>query len=127
MAGITGFGGIFFRSSDPAALSTWYRDVLGLKVEEWNGAMLAYDAPGHPPCVVWAPFERDSEYFSPSMRDHMVNFGVEDLKDFLDQLRAKGVTILGVKDDDPNGLFAWILDPDGTKIELWEPKDQPSQ
>ncbi len=122
MARITGVGGIFFKSPDPAALARWYRDVLGLKVEEWNGAVLSYDTPKHPPCVVWGPFENGSEYFLPSTRHHMINFGVDDLSGLLDRLREKGVTILSIKDDDPAGRFAWIMDPDGTKIELWEPK-----
>ena len=122
MAQITGFGGIFFKSPDPDALAAWYRDILGLKVESWNGAMLSYDAPGHPPCVVWTPFKATTDHFAPSNAGHMVNFGVDDLEGFLEGLRAKGVPILDVLDDE-TGRFAWILDPDGVKVELWEPKD----
>ena len=119
---ITGIGGVFFRSKNPTALAAWYRDTLGLKVESWGGAVLAYDEPGHPPAVVWSPFAETSDYMSPSKREFMMNFAVDDLDAFLARLKTKGVTVLDRRDIDPNGKFAWILDPDGTKIELWQPK-----
>lgn len=120
---ITGFGGIFFKSNDPKALAAWYRDVLGITVEDWGGATLRYDAPGHPPVVVWGPFPEKTDYFAPSTREFMVNFAVDDLDAFLARIEAKGVKVLKRDDDsDPNGKFAWIMDPDGTKIELWQPK-----
>jgi predicted enzyme related to lactoylglutathione lyase len=122
MARITGVGGIFFKSPDPAKLAHWYRDVLGIAIEDWNGAMLRYDTPQHPPFIVWGPFAKDTDYFAPSTREYMINFAVDDLIAFLDELKKKNVPILGAKTDDPNGLFAWLLDPDGTKIELWQPK-----
>ena len=119
---ITGVGGIFLKSKDPKALAAWYRDVLGIAVEPWGGAMLRYDAPGHPPMVVWNAFPSASDYMAPSTREFMVNFAVDDLDAFVAKLKAKGVTILKRDDTDPTGKFAWILDPDGTKIELWQPK-----
>jgi catechol 2,3-dioxygenase-like lactoylglutathione lyase family enzyme len=123
MARITGVGGIFFRSPDPKALGRWYHDVLGIDVANWGGATLDYDAPGHPPCVVWCPFQADTSHFAPSSREFMINFGVDDLDGLLAQVEARGVKVLGRDDDsDPNGRFAWIMDPDGTKIELWQPK-----
>jgi catechol 2,3-dioxygenase-like lactoylglutathione lyase family enzyme len=118
---ITGVGGIFFKSKDPKQLSAWYRDVLGLKVEDWGGAMLSYTAPQHPPAVVWSPFAETTDYMAPSTREFMVNFAVDDLDALLAKLAAKHVTILKRDETDPNGKFAWILDPDGTKIELWQP------
>lgn len=118
---ITGIGGIFFRSKDPKALAAWYRDVLGLPIESWGGAALPYDAPGHPPVLVWNAFPDNSDYFAPSARPFMLNFAVDDLDAFLARLKAKGVAVLKRDDSDPNGRFAWILDPDGTKIELWQP------
>ena len=96
---ITGVGGIFFTSKDPKPLAAWYRDVLGLPVESWGGAALRYDAPGHPP---------------------------DDLEALLRKLKAKGVRIIKQDATDSNGKFAWILDPDGNKVELWEPKQSTS-
>jgi len=118
---ITGVGGIFFKSKDPKALAAWYRDVLGLPVADWGGAPLRYDSPGHPPMLVWSPFPHTSDYMAPSAREFMLNFAVDDLDSFVARLTAKHVPILKRDDNDPNGRFAWILDPDGTKIELWEP------
>ena len=119
---VTGIGGVFFRSKDPKALATWYRDVLGLKTEAWGGALLPYDAPGHPSVLVWTPFPAASGYMAPSTREFMINFAVDDLDAMIARLTSKGVKILRRDDSDPNGDFAWILDPDGTKIELWQPK-----
>ena len=119
---ITGIGGVFFKSKDPKTLAAWYRDVLGLKLEPWGGAMLSYTAPGHPPAVIWSAFPLESDYMAPSTREFMVNFAVDDLDAFVARLVDRGVKILKRDDKDPNGKFAWIIDPDGTKIELWQPK-----
>lgn len=123
---ITGVGGIFFKSKDPKALMAWYRDVLGIKVEAWGGAMLPYDAPKHPSVLTLNVFKDGSDYMEPSKREFMLNFAVDDLAAFLDRLKAKGVPILKRDDSDASGKFAWIVDPDGTKIELWEPKAEPT-
>jgi len=119
---ITGVGGIFVRSKDPKALARWYRDVLGVSVEPWGGAMLRYDAPGHPPLVVWSPLPQSTDYMAPSTREFMIDFAVDDLDAFLRKLAAKGVAVIKRDDSDPSGRFAWIMDPDGTKIELWQAK-----
>jgi predicted enzyme related to lactoylglutathione lyase len=119
---ITGIGGVFFKSKDPKALAAWYRDVLGLKLEPWGGAMLSYTAPGHPPVAIWSAFPLASDYMAPSTREFMVDFAVDDLDAFVARLVDRGVKILKRDDKDPNGKFAWIVDPDGTKIELWQPK-----
>ena len=118
---ITGIGGIFVVSKDPKALAAWYRDVLGISVEKWGGATFRSDATGHPPVAAWTVFPEGESYLAPSRRDFMLDFAVDDLDAFLARLTAKGVTILKRDDSDPNGKFAWILDPDGTKIELWQP------
>ena len=118
---ITGIGGVFVKSKDPKALAAWYRDVLGLKVETWGGAMLHYDAPGHPEVAVWSAFAESGDYMAPSTREFMLNFAVDDLDAYLARLTAKNVTVLKREDAGPTGKFAWILDPDGTKIELWQP------
>jgi|HubBroStandDraft_1064217.scaffolds.fasta_scaffold00128_16 catechol 2,3-dioxygenase-like lactoylglutathione lyase family enzyme len=119
---ITGVGGIFVKSKDPKALSAWYRHTLGIELEKWGGATLSYEAPLHPPVAVWAPFPEKTDYLAPSSREFMINFAVDDLDAFLAILTAKGVNILNREDQGQLGKFAWILDPDGTKIELWEPK-----
>lgn len=119
---ITGIGGIFFKSRDPKALANWYRDVMGIHIEDWGGASLRYDVPDHPPVLVWSAFPEHSDYMAPSTREFMLDFAVDDLDAFLAKLAAKGVKPLKREDADANGRFAWILDPDGTKIELWEPK-----
>ena len=119
---VTGIGGIFLKSKDPKALAAWYRDVLGLDVKSWGGAALPFDAPGHPPKIAWAAFPEASDYMAPSTREIMINFAVDDMDAMIARLSEKKVPILKQDDKDPNGRFAWILDPDGTKIELWQPK-----
>jgi catechol 2,3-dioxygenase-like lactoylglutathione lyase family enzyme len=118
---ITGVGGVFVVSKDPKALAAWYRDVLGISLEPWGGATFRDDATGHPPVLVWNAFREGASYLAPSQRDFMLDFAVDDLDAFLARLKAKGVTILKRDDSGANGKFAWILDPDGTKIELWQP------
>ena len=120
---ITGIGGVFFKAKDPKALSAWYRDVLGLPLKAWGGAELRYDAPDRPPALIWSPFPASTDYFAPSTSTFMVNYAVDDLEAFLTRLRAKGVAVLSQADDDANGKFAWVLDPEGNKVELWQPPE----
>jgi predicted enzyme related to lactoylglutathione lyase len=119
---VTGVGGVFVKSKDPKALATWYREVLGLNIAPWGGAALPYDAPGHPPKVSWMAFSNSSDHMSPSTREFMINFTVDNMDAIIARLAAKGVPILERDDNDAFGRFAWIQDPDGTKIELWQPK-----
>jgi predicted enzyme related to lactoylglutathione lyase len=123
MARVLGIGGVFFRSKDPAALTSWYRDVLGLEVESWGGVVFRPDAmASHPGAgTVFSPFEADTEYFAPSTRDFMINLAVDDLDGILASCAQHGVEAT-VMPDEPNGRFAHLVDPDGTKIELWQPK-----
>jgi len=118
---ITGIGGIFFKAKDPKALAAWYKDVLGLPLESWGGAMLKSDTPGHPPMLVWNAFPASTDYFAPSTANFMINYAVDDLDAFLARLAAKGLKPLKRDDSDPSGKFAWIVDPEGNKIELWQP------
>ena len=118
---ITGIGGVFFKAKDPKALAAWYRDVLGLPLQPWGGALLRLDAPQHPPVTTWRAFSATTGYFAPSTSEFMINYAVDDMTAMLARLGAKGVAILK-QTDDASGRFAWILDPEGNKIELWEPK-----
>ena len=118
---ITGVGGVFFKAKDPKALAAWYRDVLGMPLEVWGGAKLRYDAPNHPPALIWNAFPASTSYFAPSTGEFMINYAVDDMDAFLARLGTKGVAILK-RADEANGRFAWILDPENNKIELWEPK-----
>ena len=119
---VTGVGGVFIKARDPKALAAWYRDVLGLPLEAWGGAVLHYDASNHPPAVAWNAMPASSTYFAPSASMVMIDYTVDDLEALLARAHAKGVDPVKRADDDANGRFAWILDPEGNKIELWEPK-----
>lgn len=121
---VTGVGGVFFKAKDPKALAAWYRDVLGLPVQSWGGAALRYDAPGHPPKLAWSTFAATTDHFAPSTSAFMINYAVDDMDAMVARLNEKNVAILKRDDSDPFGRFAWILDPEGNKIELWQPKPQ---
>jgi len=122
MARVTGIGGVFFKAQDPAALGAWYKEHLGLDVQPWGGVAFRWrdDRPdtGY---TVWGPFAADTDYFDPSSKPYVLNFRVDDLDGLLQQLRDAGVTIVGGPEDHDQGRFAWILDPEGTKLELWQP------
>jgi predicted enzyme related to lactoylglutathione lyase len=120
MAKITGIGGIFVKSPDPKALCAWYRDVLGMAVQDWGAALLEQN-PQSPDTATWTPFKQDTQYFAPSTREVMINFAVDDLDAYLKQIEAKGVKVLDRQTMEGMGSFAWIMDPDGTKIEFWQP------
>ena len=119
---ITGVGGVFFKAKDPKALAAWYRDVLGMPVQPWGGAALRYDAPDHPPKLAWSVFPASTKNFAPSTSDFMINYAVDNMDAMVARLSKAGVEIIKRSDDDAFGKFAWILDPEGNKIELWEPK-----
>jgi len=126
MARVLGIGGVFFKSSDPRALSAWYRDVIGLELEDWGGVVFRPEAmAGHPgAATVFSALGAESTYFEPSTRDFMINLAVDDLDGILASCAAHGVDVK-VLPDEPNGRFAHLLDPEGTKIELWQPKPMP--
>ena len=125
MAKVTGIGGVFFKSkTDNAALAAWYRKHLGMPVEDWGGAILRWpdDKAEDRGLTVWHVAKGDSQWFSPSTSSFMINYRVDNLDEMLAQLRAEGVEVVGGPDSAENGKFAWIMDPDGNKVELWEPK-----
>ena len=118
MARITGFGGVFYKVADPARTAAWYRDVLGLG-GEWGIHFRWADEPGEDPFSLLSAFKADSDYFAPSAQPFMINLRVDDLEALLGELATKGVAVLGTQFEE-YGKFAWILDPDGIKIELWQ-------
>lgn len=124
MAKITGIGGVFFKSTgDSAALAAWYQKHLGLQLEAWGGAILKWpdDRAEDRGLTVWHVAEKDTKWFSPSGASFMINYRVDNLGELLAQLRASGIEAISGPESHENGKFAWILDPDGNKVELWEP------
>jgi predicted enzyme related to lactoylglutathione lyase len=124
MARVTGMGGVNFNSSsDHKRLAAWYRDKRGLALENWGGAILKWpeDQADDGGITVWQVAEAESKWFSPSTSSFMINYRVDDLTALLAQLSSNGVEIVKGPDSDENGKFAWIMDPDGNKVELWEP------
>lgn len=124
MARVTGIGGVFLKcKNDSAALAAWYQTHLGLKLEDFGGAILKWpdDKAEDEGLTVWHVADRDSKWFSPSESSFMINYRVDALDELLAQMRAAGVTIVAGPESHENGKFAWIMDPDGNKVELWEP------
>jgi catechol 2,3-dioxygenase-like lactoylglutathione lyase family enzyme len=124
MARVTGIGGVFLKAkSDHKALAAWYARHLGLELEAWGGAILRWPEDKAPDrgLTVWHVAAKDSDWFSPSQSGFMINYRVDDLDALLAQLRQDGVEIVKGPETEENGHFAWILDPDGNKLELWQP------
>ena len=127
MAKVTGIGGVFFKSTkDHKALAAWYQKHLGMPLESWGGAMLKWpeDRAGDEGVTVWHVAEPNTKWFAPSSASFMINYRVDDMTGLLANLRDAGIEIIKGPDTDDNGTFAWILDPDGNKVELWQPKAQ---
>ena len=125
MARVTGIGGVFFKSTgDPAALAAWYQTHLGLPLAPFGGAVLRWpdDPADDDGLTVWHVAAADTTWFAPSRAAFMINYRVDDLAGLLAQLRGAGVEVVGGPEAHENGQFAWVLDPDGNKVELWEPK-----
>lgn len=123
MARVLGVGGLFFKARDPKALCQWYADVLGIAMMNWGGAVIEPHAmAAHPgAATVFCPFEAETKHFEPSSKEFMINFAVDDLDGMIARCKQHGVEVKITADDD-NGRFAHLMDPDGTKIELWQPK-----
>src|SRR5690606_20466730 len=124
MRRVTGIGGIFFRARDAAALREWYRKHLGIDVQDWGGATFTWsDAQGEP-CkgtTIWSVSSAGSDYFAPGTAGFMINYRVDDLHALLAALREEGCDVLDKTDDSEFGKFGWVIDPEGNKVELWEP------
>lgn len=139
---VTGIGGVFFRANDPAKLSAWYREHLGLPIEAWGGCQFQWREHKNPSktgSTVWNPFKADTDYFGgpkkggkagaggSGRQGHMINYRVADLKKMLAQLKKAGVWIdpKAPPQDSEYGKFAWIKDGEGNRVELWQPPAPP--
>lgn len=123
---VTGIGGIFFKCQDPAKLREWYAENLGLVTNEY-GSVFEFRNTDHPErkgFLQWSPFTEKTNYFEPSQKEFMINYRVENMESLVDELRAAGVTICDEIETYDYGKFVHIMDPEGNKIELWEPVDE---
>lgn len=128
MPKVVGIGGIFVRAKDRKALAEWYRDHLGLEMDmEWFGSCLPRSLPDDPPdsYAVWSAFPEDTDYFGDRGNAFMVNFVVDDIEGLLEQLKAGGQETSEKVTVNDYGKFAWVTDPEGTRIELWSRPDGP--
>ena len=123
MKRVTGIGGVFFKCKDPEAMYQWYEKHLGIKREHgfvtfpWRNA----DNPDEEGMTAWSLFPQDTKYFNPSASPFMINYRVENLEALLEALRAEGVEVDPKVEAHEYGKFGWITDPEGNRIELWEP------
>lgn len=124
MKRVTGLGGVFFKSKDPAKLKDWYRAHLGIGLETSGEVMFEWrekDDPQQLGLTVWNPFPQDTKYFEPSQAAFMLNYRAADLDELLAALRNEQVEIVGEIQACEYGRFAWVIDPEGNRVELWEP------
>lgn len=119
---VTGLGGLFFKAENVKELTNWYGKHLGLETNDYGASFLSKDENGKDQTTQWSPFAADTDYFEPSKKQFMQNFRVFDLENLMEELKNDGVTIVGEMESFDYGKFGWILDPEGNKIELWEPK-----
>jgi predicted enzyme related to lactoylglutathione lyase len=124
MKRVTGIGGIFFKAKDAPALQAWYKRHLGIDVQEWGGAAFTWsDAEGKPTAgaTIWSIGPTEGDPFAPSKASFMVNYRVEDLHGIVKVLKEEGGEVLDRIDESEYGKFAWVIDPEGNKVELWQP------
>lgn len=127
MKKVTGIGGIFFKCKDPKKMTEWYQKNLGLNVTPYGGASFEWyegadsTKKGQ---TQWQPFPETTKYFEPSTKDFMINYRVENLEALVEELKKEGVTVLDKIETYDYGKFIHVLDIEGNKIELWEPKDE---
>ncbi|MGI9666745.1 MAG: VOC family protein [Acidimicrobiia bacterium] len=126
MERVLGVGGVFIRAADTPGLARWYRENLGIETnDEWFGAMLPLTHPDDAPTahLVWSAYGSDSENFGSPAPPFVINYRVKDLKPMLAQLRANGCNVDDREEYSPYGNFGWVTDPEGNRIELWQPPD----
>ena len=120
MKRVTGIGGVFFKARDPQALGEWYRTHLGMDVAEWGGVIFRWGEDGAG-STIWNLFKDDTTYFAPSASSFMVNYRVDDLHALLTVLREEGCDVDEKVEESEYGKFGWVMDPEGNRVELWEP------
>jgi predicted enzyme related to lactoylglutathione lyase len=127
MKKVTGIGGIFYKVKDQEAHKAWYKEHLGIESDQYGGkfAWRNDEDPNQRGLTAWSPFPSDTGYFKPSAQDFMINYRVDDLEALMKELKKAGVEIVGEMESFDYGKFAWIMDPDGYKVELWEAIDKP--
>lgn len=127
MKRVTGIGGIFFKCDDTASQKAWYEKHLGMEMFDWGGTIFKWRDVEHPEkegSTTWSTFKKESPYFEPGQKPFMINYRVENLEELLKVLKDEGVEIVGEMQVYEYGKFGWIMDPEGNKIELWEPVDE---
>jgi predicted enzyme related to lactoylglutathione lyase len=126
MQRVTGIGGIFFKAKNPEVLRAWYQRHLGVAIEEWGGAVFRWhnaDTASSTGSTVWNISEHDSDYYAPSQSSFMINYRVANVTALLQLLRDEGCEVLDASEASEFGTFGWVLDPEGNKIELWQPPE----
>lgn len=124
MKRVTGIGGIFFKAKDPAAMQAWYKKHLGIDVQDWGGTAFRWVDDNEQPIggtTVWSIGSAEGDYYAPSKSTFMINYRVADLAALLAALRSEGCNVLDKTDDSEYGKFGWVMDPEGNKVELWQP------
>jgi predicted enzyme related to lactoylglutathione lyase len=124
MKRVTGIGGIFLKAKDAPALRAWYQRHLGIDVQVWGGAAFDWTGPDGQPIggtTAWSIAAQESDQFAPSTASFMVNYRVDDLHGLVAALKAEGCNVLDKVDDSEYGKFGWVIDPEGNKVELWQP------
>jgi predicted enzyme related to lactoylglutathione lyase len=124
MERVTGIGGVFFKARNASLLREWYKRHLGIDVSEWGGTSFTHPSErsgAQPETTVWSIFDGDSRYFEPSSAAFMINYRVRDLDAVLAALRAEGCAVDERTDRSEYGYFGWVMDPEGNRIELWQP------
>lgn len=126
MKKVTGIGGIFFKCDDVEATKSWYQKNLGIDYDDYGHTFWSrhIDHPETKTSQQWSPFKNDTDYFNPSSQEFMINYRVKKLDQLLKELKANGVTVMGEPKEYDYGKFAWVLDADGRKIELWQPRNE---
>lgn len=119
MKRVVGIGGVFFKAKNPEKLREWYRDHLGFDLREWCGVI--FQSTGANEKTVWTVFPNDSDHFAPSTQAFMINYRVDDLPALLAQLRTEGCAVDAKTEESEFGKFGWVMDPEGNRVELWEP------